>query len=532
MMRFLAVMALALCLAAPAQAQRASRDLIVRYEAITVEVEGSTLNAALPLFADLFWGFRPVQVATPGSGGALDPDSASDPGIASRIANESLRRNLPAIERYVQTLCRRLTPQQATFLDTYAAGRYAALSAELAQRRAAMAGALGTPVEAFDPATIRFSVVHDCRNSASAGPGSIQISRELLLTALLSSLYVDSQLYIVPERTLEALEERVRGARPGVDAARAGPLLDRVRQTAVWKQTVRARQQLHGGAGKTLEQYEQDDMFASIASRPDCVDAPARCRLMMALSYVFLSANKFDLFFREQVDFIIAHEMGHHALGHVAQPFGSCAAERAIEDGADRFAVALTRPADGLFAPAAGSVAAGTLAEVVETRFASGLDLFMVQSHRIAGLPDGNGCQYPGFETRRQAARAFEEASYPRTRAQMARYATRSVAGAWSGAFMERGQLVRITAVLQDTPTGGFTGVMTERSGAGEFTSVITGRARANGQIAFQKTYDGKNGRNYGVGYSGHLLGPNTMAGQWRLADGTSGSFSFERQGP
>jgi hypothetical protein len=530
MIRFLMLLAVGVVIALPAEAQRPSRDLIVRYEAMVGEIEASTYNRALPLFADQFWGFRQIQVAQRGAGGELDPDSA-DPGIASRLANESLRRNLPELEKYVQTLCRRLTPAQSAFLEDYARQRYAALAGELAARRATIAQKLSAPVDSIDPAAIQLAVVNDCSNRAEAGPGVIQVSRELLLTALLSSMFADAQLYIIPERSLKAMQDRIQGARTGVDPARARPLLDRVRQTAAWQQFVRARRQLEGDVAKPLDRFEEEDIFGSLARRPDCASAPERCRLMLSLAYSFLSTEKFELYFREQVDFIIGHEFGHHALGHVAKPLGTCAVERDIEAAADRFAVALTRPDDGFFAPAAGaSVATGAMAEVVETRFASGLDLFMVQSHRIAGLPNGNGCAYPTFQQRQVAARAFEEQAYPRTRAQMAKYASRSVAGTWRGHFTTRNGLVEVTAILRDTPTGGFVGEMVETGREGSFTSIVTGRARLNSQIAFQKTYDGKDGRNYGVAHAGHLLGPNTMAGQWRLADGTTGSFSFDRQ--
>jgi hypothetical protein len=97
-------------------------------------------------------------------------------------------------------------------------------------------------------------------------------------------------------------------------------------------------------------------------------------------------------------------------LGHSAQPIGNCAAERTRELAADRYAVGLSRPPTGLF----GEIELSPKLREIPLDFTigSGLQLFVVQTHRLTQLADGDNCAYPTFAERLQSARAFEEQAF------------------------------------------------------------------------------------------------------------------------
>ena len=69
--------------------------------------------------------------------------------------------------------------------------------------------------------------------------------------------------------------------------------------------------------------------------------------------------------------------------------------------------LALMRPPEGLFSQP--ELTSGLRDVGVDGRFKSGLDLFMVQSHQLAALTNGDNCAYPTFDTRLKAARAFQK---------------------------------------------------------------------------------------------------------------------------
>lgn len=396
--------------AIPAAAQ--APDNMTRLENAATVVEQSTFNRALPLFGDLYWRFTPQRFTVrPNStyiiqGGRVTPPE----GPIAAYASAGLKANLQRLTAYALANCRQLTPAQKAFLAAYAQERFSVLVAQYGARQGDISRVLwDAPLQPL--AGVTLASAPDCTRTASAGGAQVDVSGDLLLTALFSALYVDQQYVIVPDRVLAGIQTMMAGSGGDWNNARGRSVFNRLHATPAWQNTMRGMRVMYQQDSVPLDRFERDSIYGVYARQnPEiCRRNGDQCRTLNTVALSLTSALKVDMLFREQVDFMLAHELGHHALSHVTLPMGDCAAEKKREQLADFFAVMLMRPPEGLFADAAlDPRMAGARDAATDGRFKSGLDLFMAQSHRLAAMTDGNDCAYPTFEQRLQAVRAFE----------------------------------------------------------------------------------------------------------------------------
>jgi hypothetical protein len=154
--------------------------------------------------------------------------------------------------------------------------------------------------------------------------------------------------------------------------------------------------------------------------------------------------QNFDLLFLDQIDFIIAHELGHVALGHLVKGNKrSCKASNAMEAEADLFSTYIVRPKNGIFSQQLvdkpepkpelkstgspfldGILAIGAIAHGLGERIAdgikymshwhlfegqeSGINIFMDKSYKVAGFADSSSCNYEPPDMRLETIRKFD----------------------------------------------------------------------------------------------------------------------------
>lgn len=382
-------------------------DNMTRLENAATIVEQSTFNKALPLFGDLYWQFTPQRfVVRPRETYILQGGVLTQPETRTEAyARAGLAANLQRLTGYVRGNCNHLTQAQKDFLASYARSRFDALVAQYGAREAAIGAALHTQLQPV--ASVTLASAPDCARSASAGGSEVEVSGDLLLTALFSALYVDQQYIIVPDRVLASIQAVMAGPPGPWDNRRGRRIFARLHASPAWQNTVRGMRFMYEQDDTPLDRFERDSIYREYAAgNPICRRNADQCRTLNTVALSLTSALKVDMLFREQVDFVLAHELGHHALGHASQPIGDCATEKKREADADLFAVALMRPPEGLFTQP--TLAPNLRDTGTDNRFKSGLDVFMVQSHRVAALTNGDNCAYPTFEERLKAARAFE----------------------------------------------------------------------------------------------------------------------------
>lgn len=369
-----------------------------RTNAVLAAIESSTLNSALPLFSELYWAHQPLEIAAVQPGGRLEDDLRNmRPGVLSLYVDERLRVNLPRIEAHARVACSVLTDAQRSFLRTYAQRRFSTLLENLRARRASLEEAFDVEI-GLDGATLIFR--GQCGDGAEARPAAREIaySDDLILAALLGSMFVDNQFFVIPPRALTnlgavATSPSTTDNRNQADFYR---LLFTLRASPLYEYTLMARRDL-----KDMEDVQMR-IFEGATFWADCPRNDIECWWMGSITRTAMSAFKVEVLFQDQVDFVLAHELGHIILQH-----SGCSAQFELD--ADRFAIALMRPDGGLFLfePDFGAPTVG------DTRFASGVDLFMT-AHSIAGIPDaeaGNRC-YPTFQQRLESARSFERSIF------------------------------------------------------------------------------------------------------------------------
>lgn len=515
--------AISLVLTAPAHAQAPAGD---PFEAVAEFVETSWLNGALPTFAPLFWAFEPEAIEATRPGGALADDlEAGNPGVASAVAREGLRRNLPRLEAYARDACARLTPDQKLFLNAYVMmtkmHAHAAVGVHDRVLRAQFPTFRPEPISAAS-----LQMTPDCNGAVTSGPDGISISTDIVLNAVLSAMFADSQLYLVPPRALSQMESVLQDAGRRFDRRKADGAFERIQRSPVWQNYLRQRRLLLGDVSKPLDRFEKEDVYDAMARRQSlCRVLSLRCKISLAAAYSYLSVVKFDMYFREQLQFIIGHEMGHQALGHTTIPIGSCATERALEAAADRFGMVLVRPRTGhLFTPPKLGPDLDLLSTQLDTQFTSGLDLFMLQSHRLSNLTDGDSCAYPTFEERLAHLRAFEATVFGSAAAPTSVPPARRMTGEWTlRTSRSVGRATEGRAMFSEEGL-----VFRGRVEEGAQSPVANGKQDAAGSLTFQKTYRGAGG--HSVFYYGSFTGPGQIAGWWKGPNGTSGWFEMTRR--
>ncbi|MDZ4776732.1 MAG: hypothetical protein SGJ23_08105 [Alphaproteobacteria bacterium] len=375
-------------------------------------MEGSAMNRLAGQFNEVFWAFSPSVAASGLPGGRLASRIRRKDAAALREhLTETMALNLPNLQAHANQMCSRLTPAQREALRAVARERYAVLTAQLARRRGDISRVMVRDISGVsaDVVPLRFST--ECGAGASSGAPAtgardeIVVGDDLLLSAVFATMYVDSLFFVFPDRALANMETfRGDGRADSQTPADLSAALLRLRALPLWENTMRQQRVSTDQRTIPLHMFEGGLFWAR------CPDNSLRCWFDQALTYATLSHYKSEALLQDQVDFVLAHEIGHYALQHFSA-VQSCDAELPRERDADFFAVALIRPPSGLFTER--RELRHMKGAPTDARFQSGVELFMTQDYH--GLMAG-GCQYPPISERIAAAKAFEARVFPPAR--------------------------------------------------------------------------------------------------------------------
>jgi hypothetical protein len=169
------------------------------------------------------------------------------------------------------------------------------------------------------PAPKALNPIEPCATAAVSGPSGIAISDNLMLTALFSAYLIDAHYLAAPKRALQQADQ-VMPRVDHLDAAAANELLSRLRALPLYKHHVRTLRAM--GIGAAANRDVTPKGLAAEATIPFnrveeafygrfCALTDHTCAVTARLAHVLLSWARLQLLLDEQVDFMIAHEMGH-----------------------------------------------------------------------------------------------------------------------------------------------------------------------------------------------------------------------------
>jgi len=372
-------------------------------------IESSRANMLAEEFAELFWQYErliPRYIL----GNARSGETDSDHELAMRAAlREALESNQAPFGNYVNSMCKSLTQRQRALLRDFATARYTRLAELLAARQREVSRAMSTEVSLVSSEVVPLRFTEECGAAATSGAPSqgvqdeVVVGDHLLLSAVLSAMLLDSFILITPERAVGSIDEQTRSGNDSSEPIALSEILFRVRTTPLWTNVVTSFQTLT----PSLRELALPDVESALLLQLCDPDRTTKCWLVLTLGFSLMSAERMEIMLNDQIDFVLAHEIGHYSLRHF-HPVGNCEVEAPLERDADFFAIALLRPQTGLFAETRTSTVENSIAKYPLVQ--SGVELFLTQDY--PGFREG-GCQYPSFAERVAAAKAFEARAFP-----------------------------------------------------------------------------------------------------------------------